>query len=170
MNGATAPAAEGVRPRLAVIGIGQELCGDDGAGCAVVAELQARCGSSETLLALDGGCAPENQTGPLRRFRPSLVVMVDAAEMGTEPGSIGWLAWEDTLGLGASTHTLPAYVLGRFLSESLRCDVALIGIQPANLSFGAPLSPAVRRAVEEVSSALVQSQSNRQPAGSSHVQ
>src|SRR5690349_19061121 len=78
----------GAGSRLAVIGIGQELCGDDGAGCAVIQSLQERRGPSETFLALDGGCAPENQTGPLRRFRPSLVVLVDAAQMGIEPGSI----------------------------------------------------------------------------------
>ena len=50
---------------------------------------------------------------------------------------------------------LTASAKGNYLNESLGCDVALIGIQPANLSFGAPLSPSVWRAVEEVSSALV---------------
>jgi len=82
------------------------------------------------------------------------VVLVDAAQMGAAPGAVSWLDWEDTLGLGASTHTLPAYVLGQYLSTSLGCQVALIGIQPADVSFGVPLSAAVCGAVEAVTAAL----------------
>ena len=40
---------------------------------------------------MEAGPAPENFTGPLRRFRPDLVLLVDAAQMDAEPGTIGWL-------------------------------------------------------------------------------
>jgi hydrogenase 3 maturation protease len=79
-----------------------------------------------------------------------LVLLVDAAELGEAPGAIQVLRWEETSGLSASTHTLPPYVLARFLTAELDCDVALLGIQPADTSFGAPLSPPVRAAVEAV--------------------
>lgn len=142
------------RPRVAVVGIGHELNGDDGAGIAVARALLARAGALSRLLVLDAGPAPENTTGALRTFAPDLVVFVDAAQMNEPPGTVRWLAWQDTTGISASTHTLPLHVLAQFLTADLGCDVALIGIQPQQNRLDAPLSPPVRAAVESVVDAL----------------
>ena len=150
-------------PRVAVVGIGQELRGDDAAGSAVASALRARVDGQRPVLVIDAGPAPENFVGPLRRFRPDLVLLIDSAQMDESPGAIRWLApaccwrglaWEDIGGLGASTHTLPLHVLAEYLTEELGCRVALIGIQPAGTSLGAPLSPPVQAAVDELAQAL----------------
>lgn len=99
---------------------------------------------------IDAGIAPENQTGPIRRFAPDLVVMIDAAQMDEPPGTIRWLDWAETDGLSASTHTLPPYLLAKFLAAETGCAVGLIGIQPAQNGFGAPLSAVMAAAVEAV--------------------
>lgn len=140
--------ADGAPPRVAVVGVGHELRGDDGAGVAVVRALRPLALGADRVLAIEAGPAPENHTGPVRRFRPDLVLIVDAAQMGLAPGTVRWLSWEATSGVSASTHTLPPYVLARFLSADLRCAVALLGMQPARTSVGAPLSTPVRQAVE----------------------
>ena len=41
-----------------------------------------------SFLCLSAGAAPENCTGLLRRFRPDLVLLVDAAEMGEAAGAV----------------------------------------------------------------------------------
>ncbi len=74
--------------------------------------------------------------------------------MGEAPGTIRWLDWQETTGLSASTHTLPPYMLAQYLVGSLGCQVALLGIQPAQNDIGTPLSPPVAAAVEEVSETL----------------
>lgn len=102
------------------------------------------------------GTAPEAFTGRLRRFDPDLVLMIDAAQMDQPPGTIRWIEWRDTIGLSASTHTLPLNVIAQYLVTELRCDVAVIGIQPCANAFDAPLSSEVRRAVEEVVHGLMQ--------------
>jgi hydrogenase maturation protease len=107
-----------------------------------------------SLLVLDGGLAPENLTGAIRRFAPDLVVLVDAAEMGEPAGAIRWLSWQDTTGVSAATHALPPYMVAQFLTTELDCDAALIGIQPQETSYGASLSPPVRRAVRTVTRGL----------------
>jgi hydrogenase 3 maturation protease len=156
--------------RIAVVGIGHELRGDDAAGIAVACALQAWTadGGPQTaersvcrppsavcrLLVINAGPAPENHTGPLRRFKPDLVLLVDAAQIGEAPGTVRYLAWQATTGLSASTHTLPPYVFANYLTASLGCEVALLGIQPADTSIGAPFSPAVRQAVEVVAQVL----------------
>lgn len=149
------PLALPPRPaRVAILGVGNELNGDDGAGVRVVRDLAARVTSGGTLLLLEAGTAPENFTGPLRRFRPDLVLLVDAASFDQPPGATAIFDWRDTEGFSGSTHTLPPSVFGRYLVEELGCDLALVGIQPAALDFGLPLSPDVSAAVNDLASQL----------------
>ena len=68
--------------RLAVLGIGHELCGDDAVGTRFAAMLRALLPNEPRLLAVEAGPAPENFTGSLRRFDPSLILMIDAAAIG----------------------------------------------------------------------------------------
>ncbi len=144
---------------MAVVGIGQELNGDDAAGVRVARALlkRQRAGSSNaprpaplSLLVVEAAHAPENCTGAIRRFAPDLVLVVDAAEMGDPPGTIRWLDWREAAGLDASTHTLSASMLARYLIAELSCEVGVIGIQAQDTSFGAPVSPPVRRAIGSV--------------------
>lgn len=145
--------------RVAIVGIGHELRGDDAAGVNVARALQSTVGAIRPgtarqgelpLLVIDAGAAPENTTGQLRRFDPDLVLLIDAAQLDETPGAIRWLDWQETSGLSASTHTLPPHVLAEYLVNELGCEVALIGIQPQGNEFDAPLSPPVQLAVEEI--------------------
>jgi hydrogenase 3 maturation protease len=148
-----------------VVGIGHELRGDDAAGVAVVRALgraearRSRRGNprppaARSLLVIDAGPAPENCTAALRRFGPDLVLLIDAAEFGAPPGTVCWLDWRSAAGLSASTHTLPCSLLARYLIAELGCRVMLLGIQPADTTIGASLSPAVRRAAQTVARRL----------------
>ena len=44
-------------------------------------------------------------------------------------------------------RTLPPYMLASFLTATLKCEVYLIGVQPADTTLGAPLTPVVGQAV-----------------------
>ena len=147
---------------MAVVGVGQELNGDDAAGVLVARRLakRQRAGGNDprpvsiSLLVVEGAHAPENCTGTLRGFAPDLVLLVDAAEMGDPPGTIRWLDWHEAIGRDASTHSLPASMVARYLVGELSCEVALIGIQVQDTAFGGPISPPVRRAIRSVSRGL----------------
>ncbi len=141
--------------RLAVLGIGHELGGDDAAGVRVAGMLRKAAAGNEQLLALEAGPAPENFTGKLRSFQPDLVLMVDAALMNSTPGTVQWLDWRGAEGFSASTHTLPLHILASYLTAELDCEVALIGIQPRQTFTDAPLTPEVQRAVRQVARELV---------------
>lgn len=141
------------RPRrVAVVGVGHALRGDDAAGLAL-AERAAPL-SGENLLVLEGGPAPENVTGVLRRFKPELVLLVDAAEMGATPGTVRWLSAREVEGLSATTHTMPLSILAHYLEQELGCQVYLIGIQPGQNGIGEPLSEVVERAVDAIGDGL----------------
>jgi hydrogenase 3 maturation protease len=130
--------------RLAVLGIGNEMNGDDAAGVLVARRLfkcvGTRSAIQDWLLVLEGGVAPENFTGPLRRFKPDLVIFIDAADMDTEPGHIELVPWQQADGLSVSTHTLPLSMLAGYLVEETGCQVVLLAIQATQTQPGMPIS------------------------------
>lgn len=139
-------------PRICLIGIGNDLRGDDSAGLAAARALleDERLREMPNLLILEGGPAPENQTGKIRAFHPDLVLFIDAAHLDEPPGKIGWIPLETIDGMSASTHSMPLSILARYLSLESGCRVAVLGIQPAQNVIGAELSPPVRTAVDEI--------------------
>lgn len=132
--------------------------GDDAAGGSVVHSLCLLCSpvDQDYLLLVDAGLVPESFTGPLRRFGPDIVLLVDAAEMGEGPGTIQILDWRDSAGFGPSTHLQPLSTLAEYLTAEIDCRVVLVGIQPARLGFDIPLSMPVRRAVRRLAVAVTE--------------
>lgn len=141
-------------PRVALLGVGNEFNGDDAAGLVVVRALLAQADLPDRLLVIDAGIAPENHTGPLRAFAPDLVLLIDAAQMDADAGTVCWIDWRATTGISAATHTLPPYMLARFLTAELGCAMALLGIQPAQNSIDSPLSPVVQAAAAALAADL----------------
>ncbi len=126
-----------------LFGVGNRLSRDDGIGPTVAALL-----ADSDWLAIDCGSALENAVGIAARNRPDLVVVVDAAAMGLPPGSIRRLPSRASDTMLISTHSLPIpFVLERIREEA--SHLILIGVEPADLSFGegltAPLSAAAFR-------------------------
>ncbi|MBZ0303057.1 MAG: hydrogenase maturation peptidase HycI, partial [Anaerolineae bacterium] len=140
------------RPRIAVVGIGHELRGDDAAGIMIARGLQRV--SSPTLIVVDAGPAPENFTGLLRALAPDVVLLVDAAQMQEPPGTVRLLAIDGAQPDSASTHTLSLHLLANFLRATLDGDILLLGIQPEQDSFGTGLSSAVQQSVDHIVTVL----------------
>jgi len=140
--------------RLAVLGVGSEINGDDAVGVLAVRRLHPRFGSCGRLLLREAGLAPENFSAPLRRFAPHWVVLIDAAEMDETPGTIGWFDWRVVGAGGGSTHSLPLSVFGGFLATELGCQVGLLGVQPARIEMDAPLTLLVRAALRRLTAGL----------------
>ena len=136
--------------RLAILGVGQEMRGDDAAGMLLVRGLAERLPHSDNLLLAEAGPAPENMTGSLRRFRPDLVILADIAWMEAEPGAVRWLSPDDAEGVSAFTHTLPLSVIARYLEAEVGCKVRILAIQPVQVEFAAPVSKEVAAAIQNI--------------------
>jgi hydrogenase maturation protease HycI len=142
--------------RIAVVGIGSELNGDDAAGILVARELTKAAGLPADFLAIEAGSVPENASGPLRRFSPDLVILVDAADLGEEIGTIQWLVKDRIGGMSASSHTIPLSVFGGFLEAELGCKVEYLGIQPGQLEFDKGLCPEVAKSVQQIVDGMIE--------------
>jgi hydrogenase 3 maturation protease len=127
-----------------LLGVGNELLGDDGLG-----PYLARNFAAPGWLALDCGTVPENFTALVKRYRPERLVLVDAAEMSLAPGEFRRLKLEQVDTMFISTHTIPISQLISYL-EGYCGEVILIGVQPKRLELGAGLSEEVLRGIERL--------------------
>jgi len=145
-------------PRIAVLGVGNSLRSDDAAGVLVARRLAQShfTYDHDSLLVIDAGHAPENTTAELRRFRPGLVILIDAADIGGEPGRIRPIEIHEIDGMSASTHSLPLSMLAKYLTLELGCEVKIIGIQPQSIEIGESVSEDVLLAVDEIVDGLVE--------------
>ena len=132
---------------IVVLGVGNSLHGDDGAGPAVARSVAAL--GLPGIAAYDCGTAPENFTGVVRRSKPDLLVIADAAEMGLPAGSVRWIPAERIHDTAIGTHMLALSHLVRFLADTAG-EIVVVGIQPAGTGDGEGLSAAVLTGVLEV--------------------
>jgi hydrogenase 3 maturation protease len=140
--------------RLAILGIGNELWGDDGAGNQAARRIQRSIHQAEAVLVIDAGPSPEAYSGVLRRFRPDFVLLIDTVKAGGTPGRISWIEFSDLEGVSALTHGMPLTVLGQFLTSELGVKPGLLGIEGESFELGGSLSLPVRRAVNTVAKEL----------------
>lgn len=129
-----------------VLGIGNLLLSDEGAGVKAVEELQNRYDCSDAVEIVDGGTSGSEL---LSYFDDrSHILIIDAVKTGNQPGTIvrvddppaffqkkispHQIGLADVLGLAAITDNLPR-------------NITLFGIEPKQLSTGLDLSPEVAR-------------------------
>jgi len=128
-----------------LVGVGHPLCGDDAVGSVIAGCLAARFPDR----VIDAGSVPENFFGPLAAVEGRPVVFLDAAAGAGEPGS--WcLAGADALvGRAPDTHRASLRLLAGLLAERA-IPTWIVGIAPASLAPGAPLTFPVARAADDL--------------------
>lgn len=145
----------GVR-RLAVLGVGSELRGDDGAGSIIAERLAMEFprAAYANLVVCGGGTAPENFCGNIRTFRPEHLLVVDAADAGCAPGAVVEIRQKDIGGPEFSTHMLPLKLMVEYIVGETGCAVTMLGLQYECVDFGADMTQSMRETVDEVLQAL----------------
>lgn len=140
--------------RIVIVGIGNPLRGDDGVGCAIARALLTHfeaTSSSPTAwpcTIFDGEEVPESFAGPVVAARPDTVLLVDAVELETVPGSTALLDAKQLSRTAVFTHRTPLGPLADYLHHSTGADVLLLGIQPGRLLWGEVMGPEVRAAAD----------------------
>ncbi|MFI5371894.1 MAG: hydrogenase maturation protease [Candidatus Eisenbacteria bacterium] len=134
---------------VVVVGVGNRLRGDDGAGPAVVERL-AGAGRDRVI---DAGTTPENFLGPLLERAPGVVLFVDAADLGEPPGATVLAPVAELAGRIDSTHA-PSLRLVADILASYGIESWLLGIQPARTTPGVRLHPEVAAAVDTAAESI----------------
>ena len=134
-----------------VLGVGNILLSDEGAGVRAVEELQSRYNCPDTVEIVDGGTVGFELL-PYFENR-SHILIFDAVKTGNKPGTIvriddppaffqkkvspHQIGLADVMGMAVITDTMPQ-------------NIALFGIEPKELSTGLELSPEVARNLSQL--------------------
>lgn len=147
---------------IRIIGIGNELAGDDAIGSLTIKALRANPPRNVELLE-----AGLSGLGVLDLMdRAETVVLIDAVQNGQPPGTIHRLVIPDDLGVmgkqswgsgTTSTHALglaETLTLGHTL-DALPAATLVYGIEAGQTNLGTEISSEVRAAIKKVASAII---------------
>lgn len=132
--------------KVCVMGIGNRHLHDDGVGSFVAEALE----SSPWFDAIDAGFIPENCLEKVASKHPDTILMVDATDFGGEPGEVALIYPDKVAYSGVSTQAGSLRMLAEYMSARTHAPVALLAIQPVDLSEGEDLSPPVSSTFKEL--------------------
>jgi hydrogenase 3 maturation protease len=138
--------------RLAVLGAGSVLRGDDAAGDLVIQKMSAACCPDKypDVRFYSGETAPENYAGKIISFSPTHFLVIDAADVGAEPGDIVDIDPKDVGGPLFLSHMLPLKIMIDFIKSQSDTAVTLLGIQYKSIEFDADVTHEMKEAVDEL--------------------
>jgi hydrogenase 3 maturation protease len=140
--------------RVVVAGIGNPIRMDDYVGIKVVQDLQGKV--SEKVWLIECETVPENCIPQIIDFLPTHVLLVDAALLGSKPGSFGLVQPEQLTSYPAfSTHMLPLRIFCEHIRETTGAEIALLLVEPEKTDFGESLTPSAQASVREIVKALL---------------
>ena len=140
--------------RVVIAGVGNPIRMDDFIGVKIVRDLQGKV--SEKVLLIECETVPESFLQQIIDFKPSHVLIIDAAVMGLEPGEYRFVKPEHLRVFPAiSTHMLPLRVFCEYLANTIKAKIALLLIEPKETDFGERLSPEVAAAEKQIADLLL---------------
>lgn len=143
------------RPRrgTTVLGLGNPLMGDDGLGILAAQRLQEEWILPPDVQVLDGGTWGMNLLPIIDESEE--LILIDAINQDMPPGTQIVLEREEiprALAMKVSPHQidLSEVVALAELRGTLPQRMTALGLQPERVEFGAPLSPAVERHIDQL--------------------
>ncbi len=140
--------------KIVVAGIGNDLRRDDFVGVKIVRNLKGKL--SEKVFLIECETVPENFIQEIEAFKPTHVLVIDAAVIGKPPGSVELVERLSVTTSAVSTHMLPLQLFCEYLKTSIGAKVALLAIQPEETGFGEGLTSKVEEASRKLSKILIE--------------
>lgn len=139
--------------RVVIAGIGNPVRSDDYVGAKIVQQLQGKLSSNVQLIECE--TVPESYILEIEEFKPSHVLLIDAALLDLAPGEAKLILPEQVAGFSAfSSHVLPLRIFSDYLKEATGAKIALLLVQPKNVEFGETMTEELESAAEQIERAL----------------
>lgn len=138
--------------KVLILGIGNRLRGDDAVGSILAERLMQKL----DIAIIDAGDVPENYLGPIEASGAELVLVIDAADLGANPGEISLIELAQVKDIRLSTHATNLALLFKVIPPDRRSEAVLVAIQPEQTEAGLGLSRSVGNAMDGLEKLLVQ--------------
>jgi len=116
--------------KTVLICIGNPDGGDDAIGPYIAEQLQTM--QTKDLIVLNAETVPENFTGVIKQHQPDHLIIIDAVDMGLQPGEIRIIPKEKIGSMHISTHGIPLSVFINYLEQYIPL-ILFMGIQPKTM-------------------------------------
>jgi hydrogenase 3 maturation protease len=140
--------------RVVLVGVGNPMRADDGVGPKIIELLEEK--PIENVMLLNTETVPESFTGKVTGFKPTHVMLVDAANFRGAAGDTKLITSSQIGGQAVSTHSLPLTIFINVIENDLDIEVILLGIQPITIEFFAPMTPELEAAAVSIANTLYQ--------------
>lgn len=141
--------------RVVVAGVGNTIRMDDSIGVKLVQDLNGKV--SEKVHLIECETVPESYIHHIIEFKPTHVLLVDAAILGLKPGECRFIKPDQLKAYPAiSTHTLPLKIFCEYIEKATKAEIGLLLIEPKCTEFGEGLSPEVAKVEEEILNVLLE--------------
>ena len=140
--------------RVVVAGIGNSIRRDDFLGVKIVQDMQGKVPKNVCLIECE--TVPETFMPEIIDFKPSHVLLVDAALLGLKPGEIRLVFPEQVEAFPAvTTHFLPLRIFCEYITKMTGAKIAFLLVEPENTEFGEGLTPKVQAVADKLTGNLI---------------
>jgi hydrogenase 3 maturation protease len=140
--------------RVLVAGIGNSIRRDDFLGVKIVQDMQGKVPKNVCLIECE--TVPETFMPEIIDFKPSHVLLVDAALLGLKPGEIRLVFPEQVAAFPAvTTHFLPLRIFCEYITKMTGAKIAFLLVEPENTEFGEGLTPKVQAVADKLAEKLM---------------
>jgi hydrogenase 3 maturation protease len=140
--------------RVVIAGIGNPIRMDDYVGVKIVQDLQGKV--SDKVMLIECETVPESYIQQIIDFKPTHVLLIDAANLGLKPGESRLVNPEGLTNFPAfSTHMLPLRVFCEYLIQTTKAKIALFLIEPDKVDFGEGLGSQIKVSAKDITKSMV---------------
>jgi len=140
-----------LKGKVLILGVGNPLRGDDGAGPYLIKQLKGRIGA--TLL--NGEEEPENLLDQISGMKPDSILIVDSVNLRANPGSVALLE-ENQIGRKSPfTHHASLKLFIECVKGETGAKVLVLGIQPKSIEIGQAISSEVKESIGHLRDILI---------------
>jgi hydrogenase 3 maturation protease len=140
-----------LKGKVLILGVGNPLRGDDGAGPYLIKQLK---GLVDAVL-LNGEEEPENLLDPIVEMKPDSILIVDALELNAHPGSVALLEEDQLERRNLSTHHPSLKLFIECVKGETGANILVLGIQPKSIEIGRAISNEVKESLGHLREILI---------------
>ncbi|HYA77229.1 MAG TPA: hydrogenase 3 maturation endopeptidase HyCI [Verrucomicrobiae bacterium] len=140
--------------KVVIAGIGNPIRSDDYVGLTIVEKLKGKL--PETVCLLECETVPESYLLDIEEFKPTHVLLIDAAFLGLNPGEARLVDVEKMGDFSSiTTHLLPLRVFCDYVKQATGAKIALLLIEPKSTEFNEGLTAEVQMSAEGLTKILL---------------
>ncbi len=140
--------------KVVIAGIGNPIRSDDYVGLSIVEKLKGKM--PQTVCLIEAETVPESYLLDIEEFKPTHVLLIDAAFLGLKPGETRLVDADSIVDVSAvTTHILPLKIFCEYVKQATGAKIALLLVEPKSMEFGEGLSVEVQASAEQLIDLLI---------------